>query len=432
MARPIKHNADYFPHNCDLRNDRRCRALRSKYDLEGYAIFIMLLEILTNANHFQIENNTMEIELVAGDMDVDANKLQAILDYLLQLGLVVSENGFISSPILSDLKILLQELRNKDRKRKNADNGVFHTENPKGNEVIHAENILSKEVFPMENTQSKVKESKGNKSKEEEIKEKGNTTNQSPLFFNSENSKEEIFSATKIIFEKYAPNYVWENKDCAQLFPLLQKICITKPDLKTAEQLAEAFDSFLQKLPEYWRSKKFTIPNLNFHYNEIVTEIRAKQNSAKGKTSFVKPILVAQTSVIKREPTPEEKTNLRKDFIKSICESYEKYVASGQHGYLPLWTMHDTLVEEKVLKLPAKKLEQYRNQALAARKAELQKPKHAHEVKAFHAMLENFDEEMQRGTEKHRIDNAVKSLAVQGLFEELKKKKTDLKIVFKK
>jgi hypothetical protein len=79
----------------------------------------MLLEILTNANHFQIENKAMEIELIAGDMDIDAQKLNAILQYLLQLGLLVEENECFSSPILADLKIILQDVRNTISKNKN-------------------------------------------------------------------------------------------------------------------------------------------------------------------------------------------------------------------------------------------------------------------------------------------------------------------------
>jgi len=414
MARPIKNNADYFSHDNDMRDDERIKALRRRFSHIGYSTWNMLLERLCRAENFKIEYNEESIDIMAGDFNIEPLQLKEIIDYLIKLKLIIQEGNIIYS------QTMITRFEGLFRKRKRDTEKLSSAITPISN------------IIADDNPQSKVKDSKENKSKEEEIKEKGNTAIQAPHFFNSENSKEEIISTGKQIFEKYAPNYVWENKDCAQLLPLLQKICITKPDVKTVEQLAEAFDSFLKKLPEYWRSKKFTIPNLNFHYNEIVTEIRAKQISTSNKTSFAKPIIIPQTPEIKRELSPEEKINLRKDFIKSICEAYEKYVASGQHGYLPLWTMHDTLVEEKVLKLNAKKLQGYKNQALEARRAELQKPKHAHEVKIFNAMLENFDEEMQRPNEKHRIDNAVKSLAVQGLFEEWKKKKTELKTLFKK
>jgi len=422
MARPIKNNADYFPHNCDLRNDRRCRALRSKFNLEGYAIFIMLLEILTNANHFQVESKAMEIELIAGDIDVETEKLQAILQYLLQLGLLAEENGCISSPILADLKIILQDVRSRDRKRKSTDNGVFHTENSPVKSVFQTDNPTSNTVFPLENTQSKVKESKA-----KEIKGKGNTENNAPIFFTSENSIQENISTAKSIFSTYAPNYVWEKTDEENLFALLQKLISGKPPLQNTEQLAQAVENFIQKLPAYWRTKKFTLPHLNKNFNEIITEVSANEK-------IVAPKIVLPTVNTKPAPAKEfsedEKIQMRNKMLQAISESYEKFVATGHHGYLPLHTMYGTLVNEKILKLTPKQLEQYKTQATEKRKAELRKPKNAHETKIFQAMLDNFSEEIKIGSEKNRIEYDVKTLAVQGLFDELKNK--NAKNIFKK
>lgn len=459
MARPKKNNADYFPHDNDMRNDRRCKALRSKFNLEGYAVFVMLLETLTGANHFQIEDNKMELELIAGDIDIDSKKLNAILEYLVKLGLLVKEGDLISSPMLNDLKNILNDMREKDRSRKNN-----ISENPikenyiKENEVIQSEN----KVIQSENAQSKVKESKGNKRKENEIKEKGDKGISPPIFLNnfsssenpnSENSvnanqnnnpegkekssakKESItqqdVKLCKQVFEKFSPMYVWDSKENEQLVLLLKKILITKPDLQNESELADAFLSLVQKLPEYWRTKKFTIPNLCNNYNEIVSEIRANNLNTKSKkqTPSYKPI-VQKPPEIKREPTPEEKIQIRKNFIKSITENYEKYVETGEYGYLPIWIMYDTLVEEKILKLTEKKLESYRNKVIEQRKAELQKPQHPHEARIFRGILENYTEEMGKGNEKSKIEINTKILAVKGLFEELKKNKTDIKTLF--
>jgi hypothetical protein len=422
MARPIKNNADYFPHNCDLRNDRRCRALRSKFNLEGYAIFIMLLEILTNANHFQVEKKAMEIELIAGDIDVETQKLQSIINYLVQLGLLIEENDCFTSPILADLKIILQDVRSRDRKRKSIDNGVFHTENSTVDTVYHKENLKGTTVFPLENTQSKEKESKA-----KEIKGKGNTENQAPIFFTYENSIQENILIAKNIFSKHAPNYVWEKTDEEHLFFLLQKIISGKPPLQNAEQLAQAFEKFIQKLPAYWRTKKFTLLHLNKNFNEISTEILATEKTVAPK--IVVPIIPNKPEPA-REISEEEKKQTRNTMLQAISEGYEKFVATGHHGYLPLHVMYGTLVNEKVLKLTPKQIDKYRQQATEKRKAELRKPKNAHEAKAFQAMLDNFNEEIKKGNEKNRIDYEVKTLAVQGLFNELKNKKVEK--IFKK
>lgn len=459
MARPVKHNADYFPHNNDMRNDRRCKALRSKFNLEGYAVFVMLLETLTGANHFQIEDNKMELELIAGDIDIDSKKLNAILEYLIKLGLLVKAGDLISSPILNDLKDILSDLRSKDRKRKtNSSENPIKENSTKENEVFHAENT----VFQLENTQSKVKQIKVNKRKVNKIKEKGNSENLPPIFLNNFSFSEKVNTTQqqpianhetlipkekscakkeitdldvklcKQVFERFAPMYVWEFKDNEQLVLLLKKILITKPDLQNETQLADAFLSLIQKLPEYWRTKKFTIPNLCHNYNEIVSEIRASNPNVKGKkqTPTYKPT-VSRPPEIKREPTAEEKLKMRKDFIKSICEIHEKYVNTGEYGFLPLWVMYDTLVDEKVLKLSDKKVAHYKSLAIATRKAELQKPKHVHEARTFNSILENFETEINTGNEKNRIETNIKTLAVKELFENLKNKQIDIRTLFK-
>jgi hypothetical protein len=457
MARPKKYNADYFPHNNDMRNDRRCKALRSKFNLEGYAVFVMLLEALTGANHFQIENNKMELELIAGDIDIDSKKLNAILEYLIKIGLLVQEGDLISSPMLNDLKSILNDLREKDRGRKtNPTENATKDNATKDNSVFQSENP----VIQSENAQSKVKESKVNKRKENEMKEKGKEENHPPIILNNFSKKEKTenplsenqnsekllpkekssvqkeniadgaLPLCKQLFEKFAPLYVWEAKDREQLVMLLQKICITKPNLANENELAEAFQSFIQKLPEYWRTKKFTIPNLNFNYNEIVSEIRAKNISIKEKKQTARQPLVHKQHEIKREPTAEEKQTIKNNFIHSICETFQNFVLTGEYGFMPLWVMHDTLVAENILKLSEKKLALYRKQAIEARKEELHKPKHPSEARAFSAILENFSQQIESTDEKNRIEMTVKNLSVQGLFEALKKSKTDIKKLF--
>ena len=60
MARPIKNNADYFTHDSQMRNHRKIKALRYKFGLIGYAVYNMLLEVLTNAENFKFEWDELE------------------------------------------------------------------------------------------------------------------------------------------------------------------------------------------------------------------------------------------------------------------------------------------------------------------------------------------------------------------------------------
>lgn len=443
MARPIKNNADYFSHDNDMRDDERIKAVRRKFSHLGYSTWNMLLERLCRAENFKVEYNEDNLDIMAGDFSIEPEQLKEIIDYLIKLKLIIKDGENIYS------QTMINRFEGLFRKRKRDADRLSLTKTTDENSIAD------------DNAQSKVKDSKVNKRKENERKEKGNKENLPPVFFNnfsfSENTNSESLvnanqnnpegkekssakkesitpqdvNLCKQVFERFAPMYVWESKDNEQLVLLLKKILITKPDLQNETQLADAFLSLIQKLPEYWRTKKFAIPNLCNNYNEIVSEIRANNQSAKGKkqTATYKPIVPKQPE-IKQEPTPEEKQRIRNGFIKSICESYEKFVATGEHGYAPMWVMHDTLIEEKVLKLTGKKLEQYRKQAIDARKTELRKPQHPSESRTFRAILENFSAEMEKGNEKSRIDIAVKNLAVQGLFDELKKKQIDIKTLF--
>lgn len=144
MARPIKNNADYFPHDADMRNDPRIKALRRKFGIEGYGIYSMLLEFLTDSDFFEFKNDSLSLELVAGDFDIETDKLVTILQYCFQLDLfqLDAKTNIISCKSLDNRLEPLLSKRKRDRN----------------------------EVIADDNTQSKVKKSKVNKSKEEKSK----------------------------------------------------------------------------------------------------------------------------------------------------------------------------------------------------------------------------------------------------------------------
>jgi hypothetical protein len=123
MARPKKDNAEYHSHDKDMRNDPKIRALRKKFGHEGYAVYNMMLEVLTDADHFKYEWNPLNIEILSGDFDTD--QLEEIITYCTnKLQLFTIEDGVLFSyqhqkrfkPLLS--------------KRKRHDNGVSDIENP--------------------------------------------------------------------------------------------------------------------------------------------------------------------------------------------------------------------------------------------------------------------------------------------------------------
>jgi hypothetical protein len=92
MARPNKHNAEYFSHDNSMRNDLKIKALRRKYSHKGYSIFNMMLELLTENDYFEIEWSEINIELLTPDFDIDADELNEIINYCIKLNLLQLTN----------------------------------------------------------------------------------------------------------------------------------------------------------------------------------------------------------------------------------------------------------------------------------------------------------------------------------------------------
>lgn len=155
MARPIKNNADFFPHDSDMRNDDRIKALRKRFKLQGYAIWNMLIEYIAGREFFRFEYNEFTLELIAGDFDADVHDIQEVISYCLTLKLLQEKDGFIEcSTLEKKLEPLLSKRKyNKDK--------VSETITPVSATITPQTGGLRDK-----STQSKVKESKGEGSKE--------------------------------------------------------------------------------------------------------------------------------------------------------------------------------------------------------------------------------------------------------------------------
>ena len=174
MARPIKNNADYFPHDADMRNDARIKALRRKFGMEGYGIYCMMLEYMTDQDFFVCNINLLGLELISGDFDFEPDKLKSVIDYCVAIDLFQCENSELSCKSLENrLNPLLSKLE-RDR------NGVSDTEN----------------------TQSKVKESKVKKSKVKESKENVSESHSNGLLIFGTHSETFVIVKAKYINDK--------------------------------------------------------------------------------------------------------------------------------------------------------------------------------------------------------------------------------------
>jgi hypothetical protein len=194
MARPIKHNADYFSHDCNMRNDIKVKALRRKYKALGYATYIMMLELLTDNDYFEIEWNEMNIELLTPDFDMDTDELTEIIDYCIKLNLLQLTCGILHCDKLTHR--LEEEVlkRRKGYDHNNSKRMTLMLQKPINNEVNVYINYDDVNI----NQESKVKESKLN-----EIEGKESKLNETEL--NYKLAKDSLNKLTEYIDDNNIP-----------------------------------------------------------------------------------------------------------------------------------------------------------------------------------------------------------------------------------
>ncbi len=113
-GRPDKQNADYFSHDNSMRNDKKLKAVRARFDLRGYAVYNMILESLSEADLLMIRNDELEIEMMAGDFGIESEELNKLLDYFKKIKLLKITKNLIFCPQLDGRLKPIFDKRNKD------------------------------------------------------------------------------------------------------------------------------------------------------------------------------------------------------------------------------------------------------------------------------------------------------------------------------
>ena len=170
MARPIKHNADYFSHDVAMRDDIKIKAIRRKFKHTGYSVWIMLLELLTSNEYFEYEWTELNIELLGPDFDCDADEIKEIVNYCISLNLLQITNGYLHCDNLTKRLEETVLVRRKDYCSNNSKRFKLKEVNDDINRVNDDINTQSK-VKESEVKQSKLHETKVKCSKVEESKE---------------------------------------------------------------------------------------------------------------------------------------------------------------------------------------------------------------------------------------------------------------------
>jgi len=118
MARPKRNNADYFSHDAGMRNDPKVKALRNKFGNDGYAVWCMMLEVLTASDYFTRSIDEIEIEILSADFGIDPEVFSEILSYMVRLRLLQTGDNceYLSQKLTDRLQSVVDKRRNSGRK----------------------------------------------------------------------------------------------------------------------------------------------------------------------------------------------------------------------------------------------------------------------------------------------------------------------------
>lgn len=217
MARPTKQNAEYFSHDVHMRNDVKIKALRRKYKHLGYSIFNITLELLGDAEYFELKWDDLSIELLTPEYDCDADELKEVINYCIQLDLFQIDYGYLHSKNFTKRLEQTVLARRKDYCSNNS-------ERMKLKRVNDNNNSTQSDIIVDINAQSKVKESKVKESKEEYSKVKESKDTNNLIAEKLDTLTKRKVKGEYISFEIFQKEFYELNLSSGELFDLFQLI----------------------------------------------------------------------------------------------------------------------------------------------------------------------------------------------------------------
>lgn len=101
-GRPVSLKAPFFQHENHLRDHRVMKSLRAQFGLEGYAICMMIMELLCDSDLIMVKYDEYEIEMMAGDFMIDSGRLREIVEHLIKIRWLIHTHGQLICPYLDD------------------------------------------------------------------------------------------------------------------------------------------------------------------------------------------------------------------------------------------------------------------------------------------------------------------------------------------
>jgi len=276
MARPIKEGLDYFPLDVDFHNDEKIEIIAGEFGVKGEAIAIRLLCAIYRQGYYIKWSEALKYKL-AKQTGLSANLIQEVLTRLVKWGFF-NEALFNSSDVLTSRGIQ-KRYKQITKKRKAGAENYWILDFPEFPQQKPAETIVNSEKTPVnsqKSTQSKVKESKGKESKEDE-----EGKNQPPS-----SSSKNTFDVSDFFPEHEAPTpevIPDDAKDIhGQLLKALNKISLSPEEILIGEKLIFTGCTF----EDIETARKEKNKNNLKYLRNIVCEVRDRRIQRKEAEHF--------------------------------------------------------------------------------------------------------------------------------------------------
>ena len=107
-------DAYYFKHDSNARHDPKVKALISKYGIEGYGRFWVIIEMLRESATYKLEDEEYIWNALAEQMHCDTKEVRTFIkDCIEKFKLFVQDDGFFYSASFLKRMSALDEIRHK-------------------------------------------------------------------------------------------------------------------------------------------------------------------------------------------------------------------------------------------------------------------------------------------------------------------------------
>jgi len=254
----------YFSHDSNAHKDPKILKLRAKFGWEGYGIYWAVIETLREQDGYRWKAE--DKELLSYSFANGEAIVNEVIDYCLEIGLLIEVDGFIQS------NSLIRRMEIKEEKRKKKVEAGKKGAEKRWEEKQNDSNAIAKEKQNDSNAIAKNGKEKESKVKESKVKENKGNINTSRKQVYDEDSVH--FKLALRLYERILEN----NPDHKK--PNLQKWAddirlMMERDNRTEEQISFLIDWCQQD--SFWKRNILSTGKLREKFDQLVMNVKAQR-----------------------------------------------------------------------------------------------------------------------------------------------------------